>query len=106
MLRRSAWKTFHERFGPSELAGVGYRFQAAGSWAEPEDALNMRLTDSPVSAVDSFVLPALFKAGGDRECASLPVAFVRRSETTYPKYVINDSDLKGLMMTITSCATR
>jgi hypothetical protein len=89
---------------PGDLA-VGYRFEIPGRWSEPAETLeeNSAYAGRPPSAA----LETHFKTRSGADCGRSEVHFLL-TPTDHPDsltpYLVNNSDLAGLLAVIGSCA--
>lgn len=99
---------------------VGYRFEAPRDWSVPRMAIEEELSGSkgPRQSPDadpklSSARPTLethFTSRSGRDCGSRPITFLRDSHLVgpggdpYPKFLVNDPDLAGLLRLIAGCA--
>ncbi len=99
-VRREFW---HER--PLGQGAVGYAFDIPGRWSEPEETLQASRGDEPAPVTSQdFGLDTQFKAGDGGDCARFTVKFRRVLEPTRAdSYLVNNSDLAGLMRAIGGC---
>jgi hypothetical protein len=114
MLRGKSWAEVRAgiRHGTSVRAAVGYRFDVSGLWAEPEGTLDFeivrqRMVQDHSSPGDTVDLDAVFKDASDSDCGRLRVRFLRIHDPLNPgrlKFVVDNSDLRGLLGLIGGCA--
>jgi hypothetical protein len=97
-MRAELWTT------PSGVGvAVGYRFEIPNEWSEPQ----MLLEDLNAVSEDKPEIRTRFKSGSGAECGAENVRFVRtpgEAGGALPGYLVDNSDLAGLLRRIASCA--
>jgi hypothetical protein len=90
---------------PTRGLAVGYRFEIPSRWSEPElDVDGARYPDESSGRV---ALDARFTGRSGADCEAYRVAFVRTPSAgppAYLRYLVDNSDLRGLLRLIGSCA--
>jgi hypothetical protein len=85
---------------------VGHRFENSGRWSEPDQTLDENRVAVP--DLESPVLETKFTKASGAACGSYRVNFVSASSTGrrthQTPYLVNNSDLNGLLAVIGSCA--
>lgn len=108
ILKRRSWDELRaELFGQHSSRGdlaVGYRFEEAGHWSQPDRTLDEDRTASP--DLENPVLETNFTSASGAACGNHRVSFVRAStsEGRTAPYLVNNSDLAGLLAVLGSCA--
>lgn len=109
MMKRKTWAELRTELLPQSEPrtdfAVGYLFDDAGLWSEPPDTLsNKPYDDRPQTA--GFV--TRFKTQSGADCGTYKVQFLLTpiDGVFGEQYVVNNSDLAGLLQTIASCATQ
>jgi hypothetical protein len=85
---------------------VGYVFDVPGRWSEPEETLlgGGSSYDKSLVASSEFQLVASFKRGDGTDCGKRHLGFLRGEDGGMPSYLLDDSDILGLIATLGSCA--
>lgn len=98
---------WHSR--PGAGLAVGYRLDVSGRWAEPtmgfaEKRENAALTNSARPEIDTF-----FRTGAGGDCGTYRIKFLREPvQAGFPlpaEYVVDNTDLAGLLRLIADCAS-
>lgn len=95
-------------FPAARDAAVGYRFDVAGRWREPEEALESRSTAlkslEPAETVD---ISTLFTSRSGRRCGTRTVRFVRADHNgpSQARYSADTTDLEDLLRLVAACAS-
>jgi hypothetical protein len=94
---------------PSGSVALGYRFNGAGRWGEPRETLDID-REYPLGNIgpQNPRIETLFKTSSGGDCGKVWVEFVLPPTGEWgPElaYLVDNSDLSGLLRTITSCAT-
>jgi hypothetical protein len=92
---------------PGDFA-VGYRFEGSGRWSEPDETLDEHRDNSPNA--ESPAIETHFQTRSGADCGTYQVQFLLapadgRTHFWTP-YLVNNSDLAGLLQNIASCAVR
>jgi hypothetical protein len=106
MLKARTWDETRADFWRSGSDGVavGYRFDAPPRWSEP--AMNPEAKGGPEDLGQDAASPeldTLFKGASGHDCGWHRVKFVTASGPL-PRYLVDDSDIGGLLRLISSCA--
>jgi hypothetical protein len=108
------WREVRREIWPRQagaVVGVGYRFQLAGRWADPDESLTevkgWLMGDAvQLSRELDITIDTLFRDGSGKPCGSRTVRFVKAStENPFDKYHVNNEDLGDLILTIAACAS-
>jgi hypothetical protein len=88
---------------------MGYRFDIRNEWSEPEEVLDQRVTDARrhVNLGQYPMAPNLqtqFRNRAGFGCGQRGVKFLRIVEELHTKYVVDESDMEGLLNVISACA--
>jgi len=108
LLKGTTWKEYRRELlhgdTPGDLA-VGYRFEDSGRWSEPEETLEDERPAAPV--VESPVLKTEFTNASGTDCGHFQVSFdlshTEQKIRRHTPYMVNNSDLDGLLHLIASC---
>lgn len=117
LLARKGWSSFRARWWHAQSASppaVGYRFDPTRGGSQPAKALDEELARQRdlKRALDLSKLPAQTEietqftdqAGGD--CGKIMVEFVLGQNPLHrAAYLVNNSDISGLLRLISSCAS-
>jgi hypothetical protein len=116
LLKGRSWAEFRSELWPAKLEGpvsVGYRFAIQSPWSEPSLSLLVRQGEFAPEPPPQVSEPALDTHFTNREggaCGSLAVTFVQAPPTTagpvIPAFLVNQSDLGGLLRLIGICAAQ
>jgi hypothetical protein len=87
-------------------AAVGYRFLIEGAWSEPDETLQeLPARASNPSYPDNPVILVAFKNRRGADCGKLTVSFLSiREGPGFNSYLIDDSNLLGLLGLLSACA--
>ena len=112
LLVGKTWATLRSELWPRERRGdvsVGYRFDLAGPWSEPDETLEEKrdVDSAPDAGSRDLYLDTSFKDKSGADCGKHRVKFlmIQSGGSESRKYLVDDQDLRGLLRTITSCAT-
>jgi hypothetical protein len=109
LLTGREWADLRTEVWPGELsahAAMGYRFEARGDWAEPDDPLHERYYSSFEPRTGDFVLNALLKNSAGRDCGNFRIKFIGSGGGGGVQYLVNNSDLGALLRIISACASQ
>jgi hypothetical protein len=108
LLKGTTWKDYRRKL-LHEFAGdlaMGYRFEEAGRWSEPDDTLEDERPAAPT--IESPSLKTDFTNASGSSCGSYQVRFEldqpRQKIRHLTPYLVNNLDLDGLLHVIASCA--
>jgi hypothetical protein len=110
LLRAKTWDNVRVEIMPEKIVGeaVGYKLDAAGHWAQPEETLEERHAsdDTNPSSADELELQTLFTSRWGKDCGTRSIAFVRVGSDRDGSlvYRVNDSNFSALLRTIATCA--
>lgn len=92
----------------SRSGAIGYRFQIPGLWAEPVESLtSKRGREAPEVATGELEIDTLFTDSVGEDCGRHLMKFIPAQDSLGQRaYLVNNTDLKKLLQTITSCAAR
>ena len=116
LLVKRSWAQFENQMwhgATSSDCAVGFRFEIPGDWSKPAETLDQALENRrryPASLDESPTEPKLEtqfvdKAGND--CLTREIKFVLAAAVpngTGWRYFVDDSDMEGLLRTISECA--
>jgi hypothetical protein len=115
LLARGSWLDLWAEMwhgAPSSRLSVGYRFGGSDDWSKPEETLDQGLQDrrhsvdlGKLTANPDLLTQFVGISGGS--CGSREIRFTRVSRAPggiLSKYVIDCTDLRGLLRLITDCA--
>jgi hypothetical protein len=112
LLEKQTWETMHRRFWPSnstDIPALGYKFQLAGSWAEPEENLDLQSPRYGSPDRGTFALEtSLFDRYGTK-FGTYSIRFITVSvgePPGYLLYLIDGLQLETLLGAIATCASR
>ena len=104
-LRAQMWRA------KSEPVAVGYRFEIAGAWSQPEENLDDTISQERQPVIDLSKLPRIanidaeFTNKDGSDCGHYIVEFVLgQNRIMRSAYLVNNLDLEGLLGVISSCA--
>jgi hypothetical protein len=112
MLRGKTWQQFRASLASDRMpknAALGYRFGLSGTWAQPDESLELDRTrgDAEIlSEQNDFRIDTLFKDRLGRDCGRFHVNFVKSSSDNDDdlSYLVNNFDLEQLLGLINACA--
>lgn len=108
-LQSTAWADLQAHFPSRQerVLAVGYRFQVAGSWSQPELSLDPQQPES-VQAVENPEIDTAFTDRSGAGCGSYHVRFLTTTlqNTSRMSYLVDNRDLRELLGLIASCASR
>lgn len=108
------WREVRREIWPRQagaVVGVGYRFQLAGTWADPDESLReggrwQRGDAERLTSELEITIDTLFHDGSGKPFGRRPVRFAKASaEDPFDKYHVNNEDLGELILTIAACAS-
>jgi hypothetical protein len=106
------WETILQSAGHSPSGApnaVGYRFDIAGRWSEPEVTLDVKNVDygpAPLTSA-SVTLDTLFSNSIGKACGTYKIEFQRAPELPLIyRYEVNNTDIEGLLRTMIACADK
>jgi hypothetical protein len=113
LLEAGTWATMRAEYwsrGPRPDDAVGYRFEDAGRWSEPQETLadEKGYADQPEPKA-SPELDTRFTSGSGGDCGRYRVKFVtppKAGPRTPLPYLIDNSDLGGALRVVASCAVQ
>ena len=117
LLTKRSWADLEHQIwhgaAPSDAA-IGYRFEIPGDWSQPEETLDQGLQDRRRHVIlDEFPaepkLATQFVDKTGNNCMKREIRFVQapaEPRGVVMKYVVDDSDMEGLLRTISECALR
>jgi hypothetical protein len=108
-LRATAWADLRVRV-PSyqkRVLAVGYRFEPAGSWSQPELTLDPQQPES-VHTTENPELDTTFVDRSGAGCGTHHVRFLMAAlqNTSRASYLVDSSDLRELLELVSSCASK
>ncbi len=117
LLAKRSWVDLEHQMwhgAPRSDAAIDYRFEIPGDWSQPEETLDQGLQDRrhhvklyEFPAEPKLVTQFVDKTGNN--CVRREIRFVRSPAEpggTIMKYVVDDSDMEGLLRTISECGKR
>jgi hypothetical protein len=115
LLAKRSWADLEDQMwhGPTGSdAAIGFRFETPGDWSKPEEALDQGLQNRRryVNLDELPTEPRLLTQFVDKvgnNCVKREIRFARVPrvpEGTGFRYFVDDSDLEGLLRTISGCA--
>ncbi len=107
LLNGRTWKAMRAQLwhaGNSAKLAVGYRFDVLGPWAQPFEMLEDEKNLVGVRYPKNPQLDTVFKDRLGKDCATYRVRF--RSKDRSPNYLIDNSDIGGLLRVVSSCAAK
>ena len=89
------------------VLAVGYRFEPAGSWSQPELTLDPQQPES-VHTIENPELDTTFVDRSGAGCGTRHVRFLMTAvqNTSRASYLVDSSDLRELLELVSSCATK
>jgi hypothetical protein len=109
LLNSTTWNEYRRMLLHGDSSGdlaVGYQFEEAGRWSEPEETLEEERPAAPID--ENPVLRTQFTNGSGGSCGHFQVKFeLDRSKQGIRHlmpYLVNNSDLEGLLQVMASCA--
>jgi hypothetical protein len=110
LLRGRSWEAFraeiwHAR--PGAMVAMGYQFDIAGRWSEPEETLQEQKNygNAPLAA-ENVRLNVLLKNSSGDDCGKQGVDFRKIDAPTGALYLVNSADLGDLLRSIAFCTSR
>jgi hypothetical protein len=107
-VRDGAWEDLGSEFprGQRSIAALGYRFSPPGSWSEPLESFAPRGDNAPLTPLGpSPDLDAIFESASGGSCGTYTIGFrIAAVSRSHDAYVVDNSDLGGLLRLIASCA--
>ena len=109
------WEHLRAKLWPAESAavGIGFRFTVPGRWSQPSFTLDDDLVAQRKAGVgtqqlgEQFSFPTEFTDSSGAVCGAKEISFVRAPmDDHYGSYRIDNSDLKDLLLLISSCAVK
>ena len=85
---------------------VGYRFEIAGRWSEPDETLTDR-EQAFFSRKSLYpVINTVFKDRSGGDCGRFVVRFQSSNDLTslWPLYLVDNSDIEALLRMVSLCA--
>jgi len=108
LLEGRTWREMRRKFWHADAGGssaVGYRFDSADRWSEPEETLEDKSPKAYFTVVGpSPGLNASFKDRSGTDCGGLVVRFSQALTDRGPAYAIDNSAIEDLLRVISSCA--
>ena len=119
-LKRRSWGTLQRELGSNTLgrkAAMGYRLDVAGRWSEPGETLEQdRRRTTLADSSTRFTIDTQFFRGSGEACGTAKLSFVGVPESGWfmngipsqpvpgpVEYVINNSDVLGLLQLVFDC---
>jgi hypothetical protein len=110
LLKGRPWKKMRRKLWHANAGGssaVGYRFDNAGRWSEPEQTLEDKSPETHFTVEGASPgLNASFRDRSGADCGRLVVRFSGVLTFEGPVYLIDNSDIGDLLRVISSCAAR
>jgi hypothetical protein len=108
LIEGKSWEAVRQELWPAPPGGeggVGYLFDIHGRWSEPEETLeeNRDDGDDPLTSAE-VSLDTQFKTNAGKNCAKFLVRFKKVSELGRSRYLIDNTNLKDLISSISSWA--
>jgi hypothetical protein len=111
LIEGTTWKQLREKLLHSASHrnyAVGYQFEPSGRWSEPDRALDGNTGYDRPRNFEKPTLKARFTNASGVACGNYQVKFVRAEASARlphdTPYLVNNSDLEGLLAVIASCA--
>lgn len=96
------WRSVRAELWPSRSdrrIAVGYRFASSGWWSPPYEPITVDERKPVNPEIDT-----IFTDHSGRDCGRYRVSFIKTNQAVEPAYLVNNSDLEGLLRLISSCA--
>jgi hypothetical protein len=111
LLRGSTWEGVRSELSrgrPDGGAALGYRFEAPGAWSKPEVTLEEPANGGSSQGVQTPDLSTVFTNDLGAQCGTYRVRFLPTSGGRLQPvaFVVDNSDLRGLLAVISSCAAQ